>query len=116
GGFDSTYVGGTGEWNGSRWIQVQSVEPLGRIGGAMFYDPIRARTVLFGGNTTGNDTWEWDGTQWTPLTIASSPSFRFGHAIAYDAARSRAVPLRDALPIGDTWEWDGAGWIERFHG
>jgi len=41
--------------------------PPTRGGASMAYDPVRRRTVLFGGawmggGRNGNDTWEWDGT------------------------------------------------------
>jgi hypothetical protein len=39
--------------------------PAARSFHAMAYDSDRSRTVLFGGQVTGeflNDTWEWDGT------------------------------------------------------
>jgi hypothetical protein len=33
----------------------------------MVYDVKRDRTVLFGGNSGGSDTWEWDGSLWSRM-------------------------------------------------
>jgi hypothetical protein len=55
----------------------------------MAYDSKRERTVLFGGsagNVKFNDTWEWDGDNWTQVAD-TGPSARGGHAMAYDSNR-----------------------------
>src|SRR5262249_39673365 len=61
-----------------------------------------------------NDTWEWDGTQWTQRTPASSPSARSDHAMAFDESRGRVVLFGGGFGIlNDTWEWDGSTWLQR---
>jgi hypothetical protein len=55
----------------------------------MAYDAAHAQVVLFGGIGSGalfNDTWTWDGTDWTKRTPAHLPSARYRHAMAYGAA------------------------------
>jgi hypothetical protein len=85
----------------------------------MAYDPIRRRTVLFGGSTMfglGNDTWVWDGNTWTAMHPALSPLPRYGAAFAYEAAEGRLVLFGGWGPnglLGDTWEWDGVNWTQR---
>lgn len=116
----SSYQFDTWEHDGATWQQrVVSVHPGARFGHAMAYDPVRARVVLFGGRTNAgtvftNDTWEWDGTAWTPRTPVASPARRMGHAMAFDPVSNRVLlfggqPI-GALPLNDTWAWDGSNW------
>jgi hypothetical protein len=76
--------------------------------------------VMFGGVSGWNilgDTWEWNGSSWTPRMVAG-PSPRSGHAMAggpvgrvvlyggFSGFSSFEV-LGD---LADAWSWDGAGW------
>lgn len=88
----------------------------------MAYDSARGVTVLFGGasangSTMLNDTWEWDGSQWTERVTAVRPPAQRQHAMAYDAARRAVVLLcgvdGQSARIGQTWEWDGTTWSPR---
>src|SRR5688572_27919115 len=67
--------------------------PPARSDAAMSYDAARGKTLLFGGigsiGTILGYTWEWDGSTWTQLSPANSPSPRTGHTMAYDTARAR---------------------------
>lgn len=83
-------------------------------------DPVRGVVVLHGGQATGghnDETWEWDGADWTQRTPAASPGGRYDHAMSYDKARAEVVMFgghgAGGLPIGDTWVWDGTNWEER---
>jgi len=95
--------------------------PSAREAHAMAYDALRGKTVLFGGlDLSGGqrraDTWEWDGTIWTALGPANSPSARRYHAIAYEIKRGRTLLFggQDASTrLADTWEWDGTNWTQR---
>jgi hypothetical protein len=67
-------LGDTWVLDGDRWRQVETVGPARRSGHVMAFDPVRQRTMLFGGGafdgrvvTSYDDTWEWDGAQWTQL-------------------------------------------------
>src|SRR5262249_50205256 len=90
-------------------------------GAAMAFDPIRARTVLFGGADLGAvpalvfaDTWEWDGTHWFQQTPARTPPPRTQHAMAFDSQRGRALLFggswRSLTWFGDPGQWDGSAW------
>src|SRR5260370_17209857 len=64
----------------------------------MAYDPVRQRTVLFGGDHIQpyalgeeNDTWEWDGTTWARDWTDAAPSVRAGQSMVYDSALGRMV-------------------------
>ena len=112
----------TWERRGSDWRQITpAASPPGRGGSSMAFDSARAVTVLFGGHNGPPmgprlaDTWEWDGTTWTPRTPPTSPPARLGFAMAYDAARAVTVVFGgagDTGPLGDTWEWDGSAWTQ----
>ena len=56
------------------------------------YDPIRAETVLFGGQDGTQDradTWRWNGTTWTQAAPATSPPQRAPGAPRAFGARLR---------------------------
>ena len=109
------------------WTQrTPAVSPPNLTDHGLVYDAARQETVLFGGFHYGtgadfNQTWVWNGTDWTRRFPATSPSTRAGVAFAYDSARSRVVlfggynhNLGGAL--ADTWEWDGTNWTLRASG
>ncbi len=86
----------------------------------MAYDRDRKVTVLFGGDVSGsaadtwfNDTWEYDGKQWTQITIDGAiPLRRSNHAMAYDEARKVMVMSGGENIDGylnDTWYYSGTG-------
>src|SRR5262249_44097615 len=82
----------------------------------MAFDEARGRTVLFGG-TSGSalydDTWEWDGVDWTMASPPAHPSARIYHAMAYDRQRARAVLVGGTdrtTMFADTWLWDATSW------
>jgi hypothetical protein len=115
--------GETWEWNGREWTQVADIGPVPRYGCAMTYDTLRHRVVLFGGYsylppqpTYFDDTWEWDGTEWTQIAD-TGPSERALLPMVFDSSRECLVLFGGAAPLGwlgDTWEWsEDAGWIER---
>jgi len=117
---NSSDLGDTWEWNGSNWRQ-RMLSPPPRDDAASAYDPIRARTVLFGGDLDAPlslfaDTWEWDGVNWLQRAPASSPSARAGHAMAFDSQRGRTILFGGfdgiATRFGDTWQWDGSVWTQ----
>ncbi|MBW3023150.1 hypothetical protein KY308_03535 [Candidatus Woesearchaeota archaeon] len=82
----------------------------------MVYDSARDRIVLFGGivnATRKNDTWEYDGAQWTKINTANAPSIRFGHMMVYDSRRNQTVLFGGqnlSTSMNDTWEYNGTNW------
>jgi hypothetical protein len=122
------YSGGStvSEFDGTSWTTITPPKrPSNRQVVTMAYDAVRKRVVMFGGlNFTPsplNDTWEWDGTNWTEVAISSlgRPPARAYHAMTYDAARQKVVMFGgDSLHGGsgviynDTWEWDGTSWSQ----
>ena len=94
--------------------------PPARAGMGMAYDAAREQVVLFGGvdcslGNEFNDTWVWDGTTWTQVFPATSPSARES-TMTYDAARGRIVLFGgrvNGIVLNDTWTWDGTTWTEQ---
>ena len=124
---------GSGEtwvWNGATWTQVfAATSPPPRDLAAMTYDSVRGETVMFGGRdlrsgsgTFGSlldDTWLWDGVNWTQALPAMHPAARIEHAITFDASRAEVLLFGGRLGVfpsdfGDTWVWNGVNWTERF--
>ncbi|HSY51506.1 MAG TPA: kelch repeat-containing protein [Thermoanaerobaculia bacterium] len=127
----------TWEWTGYRWLEVYPVHsPSNRAAHGMIFDSVRNRPVVFGGrqstiNSNGtssfvnlNDTWSFDGTDWTQIQTADSPSVRELPGMVYDSARDRIVlfggivqtytgptlRILNETPLKDTWEFDGTDW------
>jgi uncharacterized protein (TIGR03437 family) len=126
GGIDTTpaVLNDTWVWDGSNWtLKTPQTMPPARLGHAMAYDSAHGQVVLFGGFTGEtqnevlfNDTWVWDGSNWTKKSPQTSPSARIFHAMAYDAAHGQVVlfgGLGPSLDFSDTWVWDGANWTQK---
>lgn len=96
-------------------------DPGVRNAHSLFFDG--TRIVLFGGADAAgprNDTWGWDGREWTRLAVGGPPPRTFA-ATAEDSAQRRAFLFGgnrvlfgnasepDSL-LGDFWIWDGSSW------
>jgi uncharacterized protein (TIGR03437 family) len=123
--------GDTWTWDGANWTQESpQTLPSPRIYSAMAYDSAHDQVVLFGGfeyRTNGatyeidflNDTWLWDGSNWTQASPQTSPSGRDGIAMAYDSAHSQVVlfgggvATNNLMPVpgADTWIWSGGALV-----
>jgi hypothetical protein len=97
--------------------------PSARSGSSMVYDEARGVSVLFGGyhesdDSFVNDTWLWDGVDWTEAAPATRPQAREYHVLAYDSLRDVVVlfggmGLYPPGTFNDLWEWNGVNWSER---
>jgi hypothetical protein len=89
----------------------QEREPTPRRFCGAAYDLARGCTVMFGGQTTEQDsgTYEWDGQRWNVASTSAPTSSH--HAMAYDLARGRTLAF--GLDLGGLWEWDGVSWAPR---
>lgn len=115
------------EWDGSNWTDrtpTSGEAPPARYSPGVAYDRARSRFVLFGGldasGATLDDTWEWDGSQWSNPTAPTGPPPRSEPAMAYDDDRDQVIlfgglesrPVAGASLdlLADTWVWDGSSW------
>jgi len=114
-------LGDTWELDGTTWRRMCwpgcapsqcscTAMPSPRTGAAVFQDPVTGRVILSGGTDAGgprNDTWSWDGTDWTPLAPSTPPP-------AHSGARVAISPELGTTMIVDasagTWLWDGSTW------
>ncbi len=114
--------GETWEYDGLTWtLRTPATQPPARFSQGMWYDLARARVMMFGGNErpTGvilNDTWAWDGTDWTQQFPATQAPPLWSIDVAYDLSRDRAVIFGGADVVtsatNETWEWDGSNWSQ----
>ena len=106
-------------WDGTNWTQtVTPTAPYARWAASMAFDSQRGKTVMFGGDhiqpySLGdtNDTWEWDGAQWSRAWTSAAPAIRAGQTMSFDSRRDRMVmfggnnaAVSPATLYGDTWE------------
>ena len=123
GGFGySNILNDTWLWNGTNWTQVAPANsPSARSNQTMVYDAAQGQVVMFGGATSAqgssrlNDTWAWNGSNWTNVTPASgNPPTRSSAAMAYDEAAGQVVLFgglgASNAALGDTWVWNGTTW------
>jgi hypothetical protein len=110
----------TWEWDGSRWTQLHTPNsPPGRSFGNLAFDDSTRQTILFGGGSANSDpfkqdTWSWDGANWTHLSPSASPGRLVEASSAYDAATQSVVlygPGDPALSTAQTWIWSETTWL-----
>lgn len=99
---NDTWVYDNGDWS----EVVTPNAPPARQLGAMAYDPLRDRVVLYGGTSVAangldatlvSDTWEFDGTTWTKV---GDEAVKFGRpTMVYDAARAQMIMLASDAEI-----------------
>ncbi|MEN9799810.1 MAG: hypothetical protein RL653_3507, partial [Pseudomonadota bacterium] len=73
------------------------------------------KTLLFGGLVGGaadNGMYEWDGTDWTLIPVASRPDARSAHSMVSTGGGVLLFGglLGTGLRTGSTHQWDGAFW------
>jgi len=116
----ATYADVSWSWSGTSWEQlVFAASPTPRRQAAMAYDERRQRMVLFGGlGIVSNlqrhltDTWELNGSTWSPALAAAAVELRDYPSMTYDQGRQRVV-LWGAQKEDESrlWEYDGSTWI-----
>ncbi|MHB8289618.1 MAG: Kelch repeat-containing protein [Acidimicrobiales bacterium] len=116
----------TWTWNGDTWTKQHPTQsPPSRIEAQMAYDAATRQVVLFGGYRAGgslgelDDTWTWNGANWTQQHPAQSPPSLGGASMAYDAATRQVVLFGGGTDasflrnLNETWTWNGTTWTEQ---
>ena len=115
----ATFPGGAVQvWGlmGNTWVLVPpaTTAPTPRSSFSVGWDG--QGVVLFGGFAGSNwinDTWVWDGSDWSQSLPNNSPPPRGKSSLAFDRHRGRLIlfggETRGAR-LSDTWEWNGADW------
>jgi uncharacterized protein (TIGR03437 family) len=118
------YLSDTWVWDGFNWTQISPANsPRPRAQHTLVYDSVNQQVVFFGGtgnlfqsHVAFNDTWTWDGSNWTEQFPTNSPPLRYAHAMVYDSAQSQSVMFggfdEELNTYDDTWVWDGSNWTE----
>jgi len=112
---------GTWEFDGMSWMLATASGPS--ASGAMAFDQVSGKTLLFTASTSSSETWEYDGAArvWTQLSPTTSPPARERTEAVYDAGQGRVVIHGGtdwSAPTGpvfsDTWSYDSAQntWLE----
>lgn len=115
----------TWSWDGSNWALVTpattSPPATDSTGSQLAWDDANGVIVGFlGGNGWSSDeTWIWDGSDWSNASPATTPPPRGWAAMAYSTANSTLLMFGGIAPLGgpgsalnDTWSWDGVDWTE----
>ncbi len=109
------------QWAGTGWTRSSggaAIQPSARFYAAVNPDLVRSTPVLFGGveytNAFLNETWEWNGTEWSVKSPAARPSARAYHSIAADP---NGIVLfggysSAAQVLADTWTYNGVNWTK----
>jgi hypothetical protein len=101
------------EWDGTTFQLKHNYPQVNSA--AFFHDPVRGNSVVFGGvrGTNRNDTWTFDGMDWTLRAPATRPSPRNGALATFDTVRGVGLVfggLSSSGPLSDLWSWDGSNW------
>lgn len=105
-------------------LTFRTIPVGGRYGHSLAFDAARNKTILFGGYnpnlTSGghmNDTWAFDGTNWTQLNPPTSPPRRAWASMVYVPWNGGRIVLfggqdNSNQNLNDTWMWDGTTWTQ----
>ena len=106
-------TGGTWRWSGETWTRLTlDVEPSNRGWATLVFDPSRKLFFTFGGNsqdTILNDTWTFNGEEWTEYTIRGlKPAPRMDAVLWFDPIRGHVMLFggygKDDI-FSDMWEF-----------
>jgi hypothetical protein len=115
----------TYEWDGSSWKWITDAGPPGRTAHHLVYDKARQRVLLVGGlidsnfgscesgESWCNDIWEWDGQNWTNISIADpsgdgdAPGFA-GRGVTYVEKENLTLVMErdDSTREPMFWAWN----------
>jgi hypothetical protein len=118
---NDTALGDTWRWDGHDWTALHPAHsPSARTFAGMAPVQVNGKTVLLlfggldGGGNPFNDTWTWDGTDWTELHPAAKPDVR--GACAMTSFNGGALVFggigEDGHDLSDTWLWSGSSWTQ----
>lgn len=110
--------------SGQGWAEMPMAGPAPppRDLAAIAFDPVRGRTVVFGGYSWPQqqswlfDTWEWDGSTWSQAQAATIPPLTNGK-LACDLLGGGMLMFGDqtqTMTSPQTWRWDGSNWSQLF--
>jgi hypothetical protein len=118
----TSVLGDTWEYANGTWTELSPVNSPGERYAASLAS-LGGTVVLFGGygyaTPTGttenyrNDTWVWNGNDWTEMSPAHRPPSRYSAAMGTFRGKVIMFGGWGGSALGDTWEWDGTDWTDR---
>jgi hypothetical protein len=110
----------TWAWDGSAWQALHpSHSPTPREGATLVYDPALSAIVLYGGMDDStpkpspiNDTWSWNGGDWTRLQPTASPAGGVRPRLALLSGANLVTRFGDCIESNDSalYAFDGHTW------
>ncbi len=101
------------EFDGTQWINRNPLNAPdsnqhSTSSQALAFDAARGVTVM----VVGQETWEWDGNDWTQAFPTNAPWFPYGQRLVYHSGRGAVMFLEQQFNPNRTvlWEWDGSDW------
>lgn len=109
----------TWTWDGTDWTEhASATQPTARWAPALGYDQDTTSLLLFGGSagyngTDLNDTWQWDGSNWTQASPAAAPPARAAATMDYDSAAHGMLLFGSDHGGTDTWLYANGTWTQQ---
>jgi hypothetical protein len=113
--FATSYRDDTWVFDGAWRLESPATVPPARNFSRLAFDPLRGEVVMFGGSDASgdlDDTWVWDGTDWTERFPATSPPAMNQHTLVFDPTRGGVVLHGGTGPTMSTWLWSGSDWSQ----
>jgi len=121
-GFNPPLLAETWEFDGTTWSLITTAAaPSARQWFGMAFDPLRGKVVLYGGQGSGltpdsNETWEYDGANWTLRAPTVRPGPLQNAAMCFHRTLNKVVLFSGIdVQVGGTsltWAWDGVNWAQ----
>jgi cysteine-rich repeat protein len=107
---DGTRPDDTWTWTlAGGWVaRTTLTRPAGRVNHTMAWDPMRRRVVMFGGNLAApslDETWEWNGTDWSRLLLDRKPPATNVAVLAYDRIGAASILFGGVPNTGGSYTW-----------
>ena len=116
-----TYLRDTWEWDGIDWRRVYTKgDPGPAAGTCLGYDEtLPGRIVMFGADASlgalPNETWEYDGHDWSQYWSASGPGQRVNSQMIYHRQRGALMLYggngSGSIKFNDMWAWSNHQWV-----
>jgi hypothetical protein len=114
-------------FDGTGWTEIKpATNPGMRYGAEVAVDPKTNHAILFGGirldvgannlqtQVYANDTWDWDGTNWTKVNGAVNPPPHENGGFAVDPLRNELVLFGgySGFYLSDIWSYSNGKWSQ----
>jgi N-acetylneuraminic acid mutarotase len=114
-------------FDGTGWTEIKpAANPGMRYGAEVAVDPKTNHAILFGGilldvganniqtQVYANDTWDWDGTNWTKINTIGTPPPHENGGFAVDPARNELVLFGgySGFYLSDVWSYNNGKWSQ----